>query len=140
MKVKCGEWMVVNARLQKVVFSPRDRFQWHAWLKISNFEHYSLATWSKLWDLAILRFWNYFPIIRPTITAWKCPYSGLFWSVFSRIRTENGEIRIVSPYSVQMRKNMDQNNSKYGHFSRGVSLHIFLHLYNTTVQCHLLCR
>ena len=22
----------------------------------------------------------------------KCPYSGLFWSVFSRIRTEYGEI------------------------------------------------
>ena len=78
---------------RKWVFSPRDRFQWHAWLKISNFEHYSLATWSKLWDLAILRFWNYFPIIRPTITAWKCPYSGLFWSVFSRIRTEYGKIR-----------------------------------------------
>ena len=24
----------------------------------------------------------------------KCPYSELFWSVFSRIRTEYGEIRV----------------------------------------------
>ena len=27
----------------------------------------------------------------------------------------------ISPYSVRMRKNTDQNNSKYGHFSRRVN-------------------
>ena len=43
----------------------------------------------------------------------KCPYSELFWSAFSRIR-----ILRISPHSVQMRKNADQNNSEYGHFSR----------------------
>ena len=48
----------------------------------------------------------------------KCPYSELFWSAFFRIRTEYGEIRTISPYSVQMRKNADQNNSEYGHFLR----------------------
>ena len=31
-----------------------------------------------------------------------------FWSTFFRIRTEYGEIRSISPYSVQMRENMDQ--------------------------------
>ena len=31
-----------------------------------------------------------------------------FWSVFSRIRTEYGEILRISPYSVRMRKNTDQ--------------------------------
>ena len=31
-----------------------------------------------------------------------------FWSVFSRIRTEYGEIRSISPYSVRMRENTDQ--------------------------------
>ena len=46
----------------------------------------------------------------------KCPYSELFWSAFSRIRTEYGEILRISPYSVQMRENADQNNSEYGHF------------------------
>ena len=48
----------------------------------------------------------------------KCPYSELFWSGFSRIRTEYGEIPRISPYSVRMRKNADQNNSEYGHFLR----------------------
>ena len=46
------------------------------------------------------------------------PYSELFWAVFSRIRTEYGEILRISPHSVQMRENVDQNNSKYGHFLR----------------------
>ena len=32
-----------------------------------------------------------------------------FWSVFSRIRAEYGEILCISPYSVQMRENTDQN-------------------------------
>ena len=31
-----------------------------------------------------------------------------FWSVFFRIRTEYGEIRSISPYSVRMRENTDQ--------------------------------
>ena len=38
----------------------------------------------------------------------NCPYSELFWSAFSHIRTEYGEIRSISPYSVQMRENADQ--------------------------------
>ena len=47
----------------------------------------------------------------------KCPYLELFWSVLSHIRTEYGEICSISPYSVKMRENADQNNSEYGHFS-----------------------
>ena len=31
-----------------------------------------------------------------------------FWFVFSRIRTEYGELLRISPYSVQMRENTDQ--------------------------------
>ena len=46
----------------------------------------------------------------------KCPYSELFWSVFSRIRTEYGEMRSTSPYSVRMGENTDENNSEYEHF------------------------
>ena len=48
----------------------------------------------------------------------KCPYSELFWFAYSRIRTEYGEILRISPYSNRMRKNVDQNNSEYGHFLR----------------------
>ena len=45
----------------------------------------------------------------------KCPYSA-----FSRIRTEYREILRISPYSVRMRENKEQNNSEYGHFLRSV--------------------
>ena len=44
-------------------------------------------------------------------------YSG-FWSEFSRIRTKYEEILRISPYSVQMLENADQNNSENGHFLR----------------------
>ena len=43
------------------------------------------------------------------ITAWKVSKNGIFfWSVFSRIRTEYGEIPSISPYSVRMQENADQ--------------------------------
>ena len=48
----------------------------------------------------------------------KCLYLEFFWSVFVRIWTEYGEIRSISQYSVQMRKNTDQENSEYRHFLR----------------------
>ena len=47
----------------------------------------------------------------------KSPYSELLWSVFSRIRTEYW---CISPYTIRMRENSDQNNSKCWHFSRSV--------------------
>ena len=37
----------------------------------------------------------------------KYPYLEFFWSVFSRIRTEDEEILRISPYSVQIRENTD---------------------------------
>ena len=40
-----------------------------------------------------------------TFIAWKVSVLGVFWSVFSHIRTEYGE---VFPYSAQMSENMDQ--------------------------------
>ena len=42
----------------------------------------------------------------------KRPYSELFWSTFSRIQTKYGEMPCISPYSVRMRENTDQNNSE----------------------------
>ena len=51
----------------------------------------------------------------------KFPYLEFFWSVFSRILIEYGEILHISPYSVQTRKNTDQKSSEYGQFSRSVS-------------------
>ena len=51
----------------------------------------------------------------------KCSYSELFWSAFSRIQTEYGEILRISLYSVRMRGNAVQNNSEYGHVLRSES-------------------
>ena len=51
----------------------------------------------------------------------KSPYSELYSSVFSRIRTQYREIPLISPFSVRMRKNTDQNNSEYGHFLRSAT-------------------
>ena len=49
-----------------------------------------------------------FPILNKKDSHWslreKCMYSKFFWSVFSRIRTEYGEIRSISPYSVRLRE------------------------------------
>ena len=52
------------------------------------------------------------------ISTHKCPYVVLFWSIFSPIRIEYGEIQSISPDSVRMLENADQNNSEYGHFLR----------------------
>ena len=46
----------------------------------------------------------------------KCPYSELFWSAFSRIWTEYGEILCISLCLVRILENANQNNSEYGHF------------------------
>ena len=62
----------------------------------------------------------------------KCPYSELFWSVFSRIWT--GEILRISPYSVRMREIADQNNSEYGHFLRSGNHFIPVIINGTTIK------
>ena len=46
----------------------------------------------------------------------KCSCSEIFWSVFSCIWTEYGEIICISPYLVRLRENTDQKNCEYGHF------------------------
>ena len=47
-----------------------------------------------------------------------CPYSELFWSLFSSIRTEYGEIWSIFPYLVRIGENTDQNIYQYGVFLR----------------------
>ena len=65
---------------------------------------------------------NYFYIFERSSLRKKSSYSELFWSAFSYIRTEYREIRSISPYSVQMRENADQNSSEYGPILRSGSL------------------
>ena len=51
----------------------------------------------------------------------KFPYSEFFWSVFSHIRTEYGEIWSIPSYSVRMRENTYQKNTEHRQifFGRG---------------------
>ena len=63
----------------------------------------------------------------------KCPYSELFWSAFSQIRTEYGKILRISPYSVRMRENADQINPEYEHFLRSVYFWILPRHYEINV-------
>ena len=59
----------------------------------------------------------------------NCPCSEFFLSTFSRIRTKSGEIRSTFPYSVRMRQNTNQKNSKNEHPSRSECF-IFISLKN----------
>ena len=65
------------------------------------------------------------------------PYSELFWSIFSSIRTEYGEIQSISPYSARKWENADQNISEYGHFSHSASLLLLKQVSN--LSCTVFC-
>ena len=81
--------------------------------------------------------WQYFRDCKylPKLTLRKrCLYSELFWSAFSRICTEYEAILRISPYSVQIRENTDENNSEYKHFSRKVQHWQNIHLGFTTIK------
>ena len=62
--------------------------------------------------------WKYLNLICRAALREKSPYSELFWSAFSRIRNEYGEILRISLHSVRMQENADRNNSEYGYVLR----------------------
>ena len=51
----------------------------------------------------------------------KCPYSEFFWSLFSRIRTEYGEIQSISVFSPNAGKYRPEKLYEYEHFSHSVT-------------------
>ena len=72
--------------------------------------------------LTLVRKWAVSFILRE-----KSSYLEIFWSVFSGIWTEYGELFCKSPDSVRIRENKDQKNSKYEHFLRSVIYTITIH-------------
>ena len=56
--------------------------------------------------------------------------------MFSRIRTEYGKIRSISPYSVRIRENAEQNNSEDGHFFRSASVTLTIYEDDSHFQKH----
>ena len=60
---------------------------------------------------------------------------GVFLVRIFKYSAEYREILCISPYSVGMRENADQNNSEYGHFLRSVVVAVFsLVHYDTLLQ------
>ena len=64
--------------------------------------------------LSVIQFWDVkfrdYKYLKDALLK-KYLYLELFWSIFSRIRTEYREILRISRYSVRIRENTDQNNS-----------------------------
>ena len=67
----------------------------------------------------------------------NCPYLEFFQSVFSRIRSEYGDVYSKFLCSFQMRENTDQKNSEYGHFSRSAGMKWADKSFVYSVQSHL---
>ena len=59
----------------------------------------------------------------------KCPNTGVFWSVFSHIWTEHGDLLRKLPYSVRMRGNADRKKTPFLDTSRSVCLKFCLGYY-----------
>ena len=51
----------------------------------------------------------------------KYPYLEFFWSLFSRIWTEYGDLLCKCPNSLKMRENLDEKNFECAHFLRSES-------------------
>ena len=60
-----------------------------------------------------------------------------FWSVFSRIGTEYGERRRISPYLVRMRENTDTFHA-VTFFTKSAQLAIFMHKWLKTLKIRFL--
>ena len=95
--------------------------------KIKTFKIISLQKFGDTYSLHIRLNGDCFRVMDNGCHCAKCPYSELFWSTFSRIRIDYGEILRMSQYSIQMRENGDQNNFKYGHFLSSVYMWVGWH-------------
>ena len=60
----------------------------------------------------------------------KCLYSDFFWSAFSRIRIEHGDLLCKFSYLDRIRENTDQKNSEFEHLLRSVSWEDFFHCFH----------
>ena len=108
--------------------------QWVAW---EQFDHYFIQvkfvedSLKKIWsDMGCLSRPYYFKFLKAVFhTFHKLKWYGLHCLKSVRIRSFSG------PYSVRMRENADQKNSKYGHFSRSAAWadHIICGLSSTII-------
>ena len=69
----------------------------------------------------------------------KCPYSELFWPASSRIQTEHGEIRSISPYSARMRENADQKTQNTDTFHATLISFLLRNFIEKNTKSALMC-
>ena len=76
-----------------------------------------LKKMKKALSFVIFRYLNYLKLLVvhcvKIVQIWN-----FFWSVFSCIRTEYGDLMRKSPYSVRIQEIQTRKNSVFGHFSR----------------------
>ena len=112
---------------------------WKWWLGGYLIDCHNAVSDYLLYDYMTL-YYCYFCLMSFIVFGVKCLYSGLFWSAFSCIQIEYGEIFCISPYPVRMRESAAQNNSEYGHFLRSESSYIIKYLlinsFWTSVKIH----
>ena len=109
--------------LKKRHRTPTDYLQW---LLLNCIEHYSATLERNVGRSSKKDFCGNITLRE------KCPYSEFFRSIFSRSRSEYGEIWSISTYSVKMRENADQKNSKCGAFWFSGFLRSFLAFWLST--------
>ena len=108
------------------------------------------ATEKKTWKKVKLHNWRFQSIPQYSFWHWKYWFDG--WEIYrdrgiilcvKRVRTRSysgtyffgtyffdREILCISPYSVRMRENADQNNSEYGHFLHSdIYIYIYIYIY-----------
>ena len=92
----------------------------------------------QMWSLGLSWISGIYPVeysTRESFTAWKMSVFGV---ILVRIFPQTDWILRISLYSVRTRKNTYQNNSKYGHFLRSVSLwFVCFHLAESKKICVL---
>ena len=75
--------------------------------KVHSYDILKMFCWTKLFFINVTNKFGFIYAIFATI--WKLSkYGVFFWSLFSCIQTEHGDLRSKSPHSVQYMKNTDQ--------------------------------
>ena len=118
-------WLLSNSIYQSVIVDSKYKRQQQTHFPFSKVYFLDRTLFDLLASCSLLSHSDYIYLVKLLLQqlqlVWlslpkKCPYSELFCSTFSRIRTEYGEILRISPCSAQMRENVEQNNSEYRHF------------------------
>ena len=117
---KCALWL---GFLQKIDCTIFNEFQ----LPLCCFNIFEIW-WVYSWTLCLIKgLWHSSVVVLLSRYAKSVQIRSFFWSVFSRIWTEYGEILRISPYSVRMRENTVQKKLRiWTLFTQCLFINLFL--------------